>query len=530
MTDQATPNEQPVESPGNSPAPRRFRWWPAAVIVLLGGGGMLLSWFGLGLDRTYQVFSLWILLPTTVFALLLWWLFACRLGWPVRLVGLLVVVAGLGALRMEEYEGDMVPVVSFRWQPTREERARDYFASVPEPETTAATEVVELSDGDWPEFRGPRRDGVVHGVTLSRDWKTNPPRELWRHPLGQAWSSFAVVGNRVYTQEQRDKIEVVSCWDLQTGEPLWAHRDNDRFNEAMGGPGPRATPTFSGSRIYSLGANGRLNCLDAATGESAWENPPNVLEATSGLNLDWAMSGSPLIVDGRVIVIPGGAEGGVAAFDAGTGELSWASGKRPASYAAPRLAEINGRPTVLCFGGDGLTAYRVEDGGELWHVPWTNGPRVNAALPVSVSPERLFISSGYGQGAALLEVGVDGKSTTTLWKNKLMKCKFNDPVIHDGHVYGLDEGILVCLDLETGRRRWKRGRYGYGQLLLVGDLIVVQAEKGQVALVEATPERFRELGKFNALQSKTWNHPVLVGNRLLVRNADEMACFELPVE
>jgi len=508
----------------------RFHGWPAAVILVLSFTAMLTAWYGMGFDRTFQVFSVWVLVSATLVALSLWWVFASGLSWKTKAMGVLLAVVGLGSVRVEEYEGDMVPVFSFRWQPTREQRTRDYFASVPEPAAEVASEVVEVSVGDWPEFRGAGRDGVVRGVKLSRDWKSHPPQEIWRHPVGQAWSSFAVVGDRVYTQEQRDQIEVVSCWDLSTGEPLWAHRDDDRFNESMGGPGPRATPTFDSSKIYSLGATGQLNCLDAATGRSLWEDPPNVLEATSGLNLEWAMSGSPLVVDGRVIVIPGGARGGVAAFDAETGELSWAVGNRPASYAAPRLFEINGRQMLLCFGGDGLTGYKIEDGQELWHVPWTNGPKVNAALPAVVSPGRLFISSGYSTGCALLEFAGEATSPSLAWKSRGMNCKFNDPVVHGGYVYGLDEGILVCLDLETGRRKWKRGRYGYGQLLLVGDLIVVQAERGQVVLVEATAERFRELGKFTALRSKTWNHPVLVGNRLLVRNGSEMACFKLPVE
>jgi len=507
----------------------RFRWWPAVVILDLSVLAMLIAWNWMGLDRTYQVFSVWVVAAMTFLALSLWWVFASGLSWKAKGVGVLLGIVGLGSVRVADYEGDLVPVFSFRWQPTREQQTREYFASVPEPSAGVESEVVEESAGDWPEFRGRGRDGVVRGVELSRDWKSHPPREIWRHPVGQAWSSFAVVGNRVYTQEQRDQIEVVSCWDLSTGEPLWAYRDDDRFNEAMGGPGPRATPTFDSSRIFSLGANGRLNCLDAATGRSLWEDPPNVLEATSGLNLEWAMSGSPLVVDGRVIVIPGGPKGGVAAFDAETGELSWSSGSRPASYAAPRLVEINGRQMLLCFGGDGLTAYRIEDGEELWHVPWTNGPQVNAALPAVASDGRLFISSGYSAGCALLKLGVEESEPSISWRSRKMNCKFNDPVVHGGYVYGLDEGILVCLDLETGLRKWKRGRYGYGQLLLVGDLIVVQAERGHVALVEATPERFRELGKFTALRSKTWNHPVLVGNRLLVRNAAEMACYELSV-
>jgi len=508
----------------------RFRWWPAAVILVLGGGAMLVAWFVMGLDRTYQVFSLWVLVLATVFALLLWWLFASGLGWRAKGLGVLAVVVGLGTLRLEDYEGDMLPVVRLRWQPTREQQALDYFASVPDPVTPPETRSLEAADGDWPQFRGPRRDGEVTSVSLSRDWKSQSPRELWRHPVGQGWSSFAVVGDLAFTQEQRGRVEVVSCWNITTGDPVWAHRDDDRFSEAMGGLGPRATPTFDKSRIYALGAAGRLNCLDAATGKPVWAKSQDVLEATSGVNLDWAMSGSPLVVDGRVIVIPGGAKGGVAAFDAETGELSWASGSRPASYAAPRVVEINGQPTLLCFGGDGLTAYQLEDGAELWHQPWTNGPQVNAALPILVDPDRVFISSGYGQGSALLKIGGESQQPSIAWQNRLLKCKFNDPVVRDGFVYGLDEGILVCLELETGKRKWKRGRYGYGQLLLVGDLIVVQAEKGHVALVEATPEKFRELGKFTALTSKTWNHPVLAGNRLLVRNAGEMACFELPVE
>ena len=300
------PAEDSSVDPGIESEPGRragFRWWPAVMILVLGGGAMLVAWFALGLDRTYQVFSLWVLVPATVFALLLWWLFASRLSWRTRGLGVLVVVAGLGTLRLEDYEGDMLPVVRFRWQPTREEKTREYFASVPEPATTAATQSLEAVDGDWPQFRGPRRDGKVTSVRLSRDWKSQPPRELWRHPVGQGWSSFAVVGDLAFTQEQRGRVEVVSCWNITTGEPVWAHEDADRFSEAMGGLGPRATPTFYKSRIYSLGAAGRLNCLDAATGKPVWSKSQDVLEATSGVNLSWAMSGSPLVVDGRVIVV-----------------------------------------------------------------------------------------------------------------------------------------------------------------------------------------------------------------------------------
>ncbi len=516
--------EQHPEVSGG-PVPRRLRWRSAVVIVLLGLVAMLAAWFGLH-DRTYQVFALWILVPATLFGLVLWWLFASGIAWWARVIGLVLAATVASTLRVDDYKGDMFPVIRFRWQPDREKVTQDYFAGIGTSGIAAVQETLEAADGDWTGFRGPQRDGVVTGLQLAIDWASRPPRELWRHPVGQGWSSFAVVGKRAFTQEQRGGIEVVSCWDITSGEQLWVNETRERFSEAMGGLGPRATPTFHESRIFALGATGQLHCLDAASGRRHWT--VDILENTTAKNLEWAMTGSPLVYGNTVVVIAGGSQGGVVAFDVETGKQAWASGSRPASYASPRLVEFDGAATILAFGGDGLSAYGAVAGKEFWHFPWTNGPRVNAAMPVLVAPRRLFISSGYGQGCAVLELADTGPPTE-LWRSRQMKCKFNDPVVHDGFVYGLDEGILVCLDLETGQRRWKRGRYGYGQLLLVGDKILVQAERGYLALVDASPERFRELGRFDALTEKTWNHPVLVAGGLLVRNASEMACFELPL-
>ena len=511
---------------------RRFRWKAGVIILLISLTVILSAWNFLGLDRTYQVFAMWVLVPASTLAMLVWWLLVSGLAWRWRLAGLALLVGVFACLRVDDYTGDMTPLVSFRWQQTREERAGSYFSqvaptAVPAPVRGAEVQQINVGAGDWPEFRGAERDGVVRGVSLAREWKTQAPREIWKHPVGLGWSSFAVVDGRVYTQEQRGDEEVVSCWDLDDGTPQWVHADPTRFSEAMGGVGPRATPTFARSRIFTLGATGLLNCLDAASGRRLWH--VDVLDDTDAKNLNWAMAGSPLVLGDRVTVSAGGSVGSIVAYDAGSGERTWSGGRRTASYAAPRLATIGETDVILLFGGDGLGAHDVTNGKELWHFPWTNGPKVNAALPVAVTSTSVLITSGYGQGSAVLNVGGAGQKPELAWKSRQLKSKFNDPVVRDGFVYGLDEGILVCLDLATGKRRWKRGRYGYGQLLLVEDLLLVLAEKGSVAMVEATPEKFRELGRFEAISGKTWNHPVLVGDRLLVRNAAEMACFELPL-
>ena len=261
--DENEPVDQHLDAaPG--PAPRKLRWRSAMVIVLVGLAAVLAAWFGLH-DRTYQVFALWVLVPATVFALLVWWLFASGLAWRTRGIGLLLAAMAAATLRVDDYQGDMFPVVRFRWQAGREKVSEDYFASIGTSGIAKVTETLEATGKDWPGFRGPQRDGVVTGLRLATDWASRPPRELWRHPVGQGWSSFAVVGRRAFTQEQRGGVEVVSCWDITSGEQLWVNETRERFAHAMGGLGPRATPTFHASRVFALGATGQLHCLDAAS-------------------------------------------------------------------------------------------------------------------------------------------------------------------------------------------------------------------------------------------------------------------------
>ncbi|MEX0715862.1 MAG: PQQ-binding-like beta-propeller repeat protein [Planctomycetaceae bacterium] len=397
---------------------------------------------------------------------------------------------------------------------------------------------IEITDDDWAEYRGPNRDGIVRNLAIRTDWNENPPRALWRHPVGLGWSSFAVVGNRAWTQEQRGDQECIVCYELETGKELWLHANDARFASVMGGDGPRGTPTIHDSRLYALGATGILDCLDAATGELLWTT--NILDDAGAKNLGWGMAGSPLVYDDFVVVNPGtdpdkgGTGQSVAAYDRLTGERRWSSGDEPASYSAPRLETLDGVRQVLVFDGTGLAGYDPADGEQLWRSnEWRNGPLVNAVQPIVRDGRYVLMSSSYDLGSQLLDVRRENgewpsEPIEPMWKTPgRFRLKFNEGVYHDGHVYGMDEGILACIDYMTGEQKWKRGRYGFGQLVLVDDKLVVLAEDGRVALVSARSDQFEELASFEALSAKCWNVPVVVRGLLLVRNAEEAACFEV---
>ena len=518
----------------------QFRWGWGLGILATGAAAEGIVWTKFAPDATYQVMWSMPVVSGTAFALLLWWTFASGLAWSSRLTGLGIVVgvcgAFLGAFRFEGFEGDMWPRFRFRFEPTAEERLLDFLATESTSPTPSTEQIGEDGDSkagltvtssDWPGFRGANRDGIAAVSPGEFDW-TKEPIELWRHPVGRGWSSFAVVRGRAFTQEQRDELECVVCYDVKSGQQIWVHEDAERFDEPLGGPGPRATPTIHESRIYSLGATGLLNCLDAINGELLWQK--NILKEVDALNIEWAMAGSPLIVGDLVIVNPGGDKGkSVIAFDRLNGETIWTAGSDKASYAAPTCRTLLGQKQLIIFDGEGVKGYLPESGTELWNVVWTNGPKVNAAEPIPISDRLLFIGSGYGQGSGLVELSRDGEEwkTETLWTSHHFKLKFNAAVQQGEFAYGLDEGILACLNMRTGEQAWKRGRYGYGQILLAGDAIVVQVEGGDVAFVEATAERFQEQLRFPALDGKSWNHPVIWNGLLLVRNGEEAVCFQL---
>jgi len=517
-------------------------------------------------------------IPALSLALVLWAVASERLSFSAgarraALVVIVLLACGMWTLvRTGGVTGAGDSQFAWRWSPTPEERllartgGSGTLASTstappaapapekepednrePEPDADAAANADDEAnagddaDGDdeadpgmdtgagWPGFRGSRRDGVVHGVSIETDWEASPPVELWRRPVGPGWSSFAVRGSLIYTQEQRGEEELVSAYDVSTGEPVWQHRDETRFWESNGGPGPRATPTVAGDRVYAFGATGLLNVLDARDGGVVWSR--NVADDVGKETPYWGFASSPLVFDDRVVVA---AAGQLAAYDRETGAARWTGPDGGQGYSSPHLARIDGVPQVVLLGGTGAMSVDPADGTLLWEHAWPGAPIVQPALTADGDVLVNTVEAASGAGIRRLEVdrGEDGQgewSLEQLWMSRGLKPYFNDFVVHEGHGYGFDGSILSCIDLETGERAWKGGRYGHGQLVLLADqdVLLVISEDGDLALVSATPEGHAELAKVPALDGKTWNHPVVVDDLLLVRNGQEMVAFRL---
>jgi outer membrane protein assembly factor BamB len=392
------------------------------------------------------------------------------------------------------------------------------------PEQTAAA---HASRNYWTNFRGPNRDGRYDEMAVLTAWPAGGLAPVWKQPVGVGYASFVVADGRAYTIEQRRRQEVVAAYDVSNGREIWTQGWNAEYTDTTGN-GPRATPTWDDGRIYALGATGELRCIDAKTGGVVWGK--NILSDNGASNLSWAMAASPLIVDDKVIVLPGGtANKSVVAYNKMTGAPVWKSQSDPQAYVSPMLVTLAGRRQIIVVSSSRVLGLVPEDGSLLWSYGWNTDMGINVSQPIMVDNNRFFISSGYGKGAALVEVTGSGKSFSAraVWENINMKNKFNSSVLHEGYVYGLDEGILTCLDVKTGLRKWKGGRYGYGQVLVASGHLIVSSDSGELALVKATPEQYSEVARFSAIEGKTWNYPAIAGGRLLVRNANQMAAYNI---
>lgn len=522
---------------------RSRRWWfpltAAGLALVVTAVLWQRSWFFPDtLDRGMRFTYSFMCVVAAMIATMTWYFLASGLPRVARLVGAAALAACvllvLLAVRHVEFSGDMEPTFEFRWSPDRlavleAHRARQHPAAPSEVDPTA------IAGFDVLEYRGPHRDGIVSGPPLARDWTEHPPKLVWRQPVGGGYASLVVVGSQLITIEQRGEHEAVVAYDVDTGRERWLHGYPARFSEALGGDGPRATPTIHRGKVYSLGATGVLCCLELADGRPLWSL--NILEHNGVANIDWGMAGSPLIYDDLVLVNPGRQKGAasaraIAAFEAADGKPLWAAGDAKASYASPMLATLGGLRQIVIFDAVGLAGHDAADGRELWRVPWKSDFDINAAQPVILADDQLLISST--SGAAVIHIAqTEGKwSASEVWKNRKLKCGYSSPIVYQGHVYGIDESILACLETATGKPVWKdrAAQYGHGQMLLRGDLLVVLAETGELALVEATPAGFHELGRIQAIEGKTWNNPTLVGRRIFVRNHIEMAAYDLPTE
>lgn len=514
----AETNPTPKQSPP-------LRWWPGVVILLVALAAIV--WVRGQDDWPFQRRNLESakIVIVAIILLLVWWTFfsraanRLRLGITFGVVGLALIGAALFQIR--GVSGDLVPIIEFRWA------KREVPAAIVNPVSTIQRSNA-LTNHSFPQFLGPNRDGVLSGPQLDTNWIAHPPEILWRIKIGAAWSGFAVVGDVALTQEQRGDNECVVAYDVASGKQRWLHGEPARYNTTIAGDGPRATPTVVSNRVFTFGATGILNCLDLATGGLLWTR--DAVKESGGKVLQWGCTSSPLLVD-ELVVVHGGekASRSLFAFRAVDGEPVWSGGNDDASYASPLLATLADAPQILAFNDGSVSGHDPATGATLWQKRWGNG-NVACASPVVVSSNRVLFSSGYGVGAELLEIALteSGKfSAKLVWKSIRMKAKFAHMFAHAGFLYGLDDGIFACVDLADGSQRWKEGRYGHGQGLLVGDTYLLLAESGELVLLRPTPEAPNELARFRVFNSKTWNPPALAGDLLFVRNDQEAVCLRL---
>jgi outer membrane protein assembly factor BamB len=508
----------------------RDRLLAVAVVVLLTLVAGFLS------DKSVGPLALFMTaLPFVFTAWTLWILVARGFSPRIQRLGFCTTIAAtvgfFGLLRWEGLYGNQIPEFNWRWRPTAEERflaehaaesattSPDRSAIPPRPWT--------LQPGDWLEFRGANRDGVVHGVQIKSDWVSSPPKLLWKRLVGPAWSSMIVVDGFLVTQEQRDEREAVVCYDAATGNEVWEHADPVRFFEALAGAGPRATPTFADGRIYAMGAKGRLCCLAASDGKQIWSR--DVVKEAGAEAPQWGYSTSPLVVDEKVITFAGGEENqSLMAYGARSGDLIWKQSGGTFTYSSPQLLTIDGRRQILIDDNRALRGLNPDNGEVLWERATDSEMAMPMLQPLVLAGSQLVLAAD--PGVVLLQVRHESKawSVAERWSSNRLKPAFNDYVVHGDHIYGLDDGILTCVSLADGQRVWKRGRYGHGQMLLLAEqaMLLVLSEQGDVALVAATPSAYEELGRFKAIDGKTWNHPVVAHGRLYVRNSEMMAAYE----
>lgn len=508
-----------------------------------------------------------VVLVTAVFVLYFLQRASHRAGHPYRVpvlaaVGVVLLVL---VVRVETFSGEMVPQLTWRFAshvvpelqtPTPETDQQSAPSGIPAPDSADEPTPEDRAanyDVTFGQFLGNNRTGVLPDRDFAIPESADEIKTLWNIGIGGGWSSFAIAvlpgsdpdrDGIAVTLEQREERECVTAYDLRTGEMRWlVDHDALHFN-ALGEGGPRSTPTIEGSLVYAQGATGTVWCLDLLTGDEVWRVDLLDLagwdQAESERSITWGRSGSPLIVDGLCVLPLGGndtmTERSLIALDKQNGETVWTAGADQISYASPQLLNFDGVRQIVSVNESTITGHAIDDGAMLWKTDWpgqSNGG-ANCAAVIPAGSNRFLVGKGYGGGSALIEVNHESESWTAkdVWRSsRVLKTKFNHSVIRGDVAYGLSNGALQAVEVETGDRLWeqgRRGRYGQGQLLLVGDTLIVQSEMGDVALVAADPNRFNELIRLDALHQKTWNVPSLSGNRLLVRNAEEAIAFELP--
>ena len=380
---------------------------------------------------------------------------------------------------------------------------------------------------DWSQFRGPRGDGISTETGLRSSWSTDGPVQSWRRTLGEGFSGLTVVGNRIYTMYASGEGTFATALDAENGETHWRSRIDAKWVDRFGN-GPRSTPTVEANRVFVLSGRGALVALSIKDGSELWR-----VELAKQYGAEpprWGVSTSPIVDGDLLVVVVGGSGGrGVVGFDKKTGKQVWASFSDRAGYAAPVVFEAAGIRQVVTMTAGNVVALAPGDGKLLWSLPWETSYDVNAASPLAVGEDRMFISSGYDKGGAMLRIrSVAGKvGVQELWRNREMKNQFSSSVYHDGYLYGFDDKTLKCIDAETGETRWRQRGLGHGSLVYADGKLFALGDAGRLVMLRATPEKYEELGGFQPFEGKTWSVPTLHGGRMFVRDEKQIAAYRI---
>lgn len=404
----------------------------------------------------------------------------------------------------------------------------------------ASAELIEgppASAADWPQWRGPHRDGVVTEPRLLTRWPARGPKHLWQASVGQGFSCISTSAGRACTLYHQGDEDVVICWQADSGKELWrfpyaapSHRDY---------PGPRSSPTFDGDRVYTLGAGGQLHCLEAATGHVLWHH--NLAQELGASGGQWGLAFSPLIEGDLLIATPGGKGTAVVAYDKKSGALAWKAQTAPAGYSSPVAFTAGDVRQLVVFTGDSVMGLAPADGRLLWNFPWATNFDVNAATPLTFHArsggkllDYVLVSSGYGKGCALLKITKSSSGDFTahrVYENNSLCSHFASPVRLGQYIYGFNESALTCLDLRTGETKWKKSGFNKGSLLRVDNYLLVLGETGKLALMEASPEEPMPIATAQPLRSRrTWTMPTLSGGKLYLRDEEQATCLEMVSE
>ena len=376
---------------------------------------------------------------------------------------------------------------------------------------------------DWPQWRGPNRDGISTEKNWSSQWPATGPQQLWKTNVGLGCSAITVSQGRAYTLGNAAETDSVVCFDAATGAVRWKHSYPCPLAPKYWDGGTLATPTVDGDRVYTLSKIGDLFCLQADTGKVLWQK--QLVTDLGGKMPTWGFAGSPFVLDRWVLLDVGAPEGAFMALDKLTGTVVWKNGNDPVGYSTPTLFTFQGKPCLAVFNGFGLVVHELNGGREIARFAWKTTYEVNAAVPIVVD-DKIFISSGYGTGCALLQLKPG--SLTALWQNKAMRNHFASCVLWQDHLYGFDESTLTCLEFATGTVKWKEPSLGKGALLLADGKLIIQSEKGDLVIAAAEPAAYKEIARAKVLSGKCWVVPVLANGRLYMRNnAGDLVCLDV---